>query len=65
MNVRETIARVCNCILALAKHHVFINDTIIVYAVEHSQSYSVKELLKADVMAEIVMQAKAQLASSQ
>lgn len=31
---REDIARVCNCISALAKQYMHINDTVVVYTYE-------------------------------
>ncbi|KAI8979823.1 hypothetical protein BDF20DRAFT_913325 [Mycotypha africana] len=50
---RQEIARVCNCISALAKQYMHINDTIIVYTYEASLEYTVKDLLKLDVIASI------------
>ena len=38
---RENISRICNCIKALAKHHVLLYDTSIYYAFEISQQYQV------------------------
>lgn len=64
MATREAIARVSNCITALAKHYVFINDSIIVYMYDASLQFSIKELLNGDVMSEVVMQAKLQLEQS-
>jgi len=64
LQTREAIARVCNCIRALAAHHVYINDTIIVYAVELAQVYAAKDLIKPELMAEIAMEAKARLEAS-
>ncbi len=40
-NERENISRICNCIKALAKHHVLLYDTSIYYAFEISQQYEV------------------------
>lgn len=34
MEERESIARVVNCISALAKRYMYINDTVIVYTYE-------------------------------
>ncbi len=38
---RQNISRICNCINALAKHHVLLYDTSIYYAFEISQQYEV------------------------
>ncbi|KAI8148735.1 exosome complex exonuclease RRP4 [Fennellomyces sp. T-0311] len=54
---RENIARVCNCITALAKRYMHINDTVIIYTYEASLSYSVKELLKVEVIDTITSEA--------
>ncbi|KAJ3023995.1 Exosome complex component RRP4 [Thoreauomyces humboldtii] len=62
---RETIARVCNTILALAKHNNFINDTMIVYAYEAASEYPVKDILTPATSAEIVARARAQLREAQ
>ncbi|KAI8590594.1 hypothetical protein BDZ88DRAFT_414169 [Geranomyces variabilis] len=62
---REIIARVCNTILALAKHNNFINDTMIVYAYEAGSSHRVKDILKPDISQEIVQTARAQFKEAQ
>ncbi|KAI9267387.1 exosome component 2-like protein [Sporodiniella umbellata] len=54
---RQEIARVTNCISALAKQYMHINDSIIVYTYEASLEYSVRELLKLDVMEAITSEA--------
>ncbi|CEJ02294.1 exosome non-catalytic core subunit rrp4 [Rhizopus azygosporus] len=54
---RQEIARVTNCIAALAKQYMHINDSIIVYTYEASLEYSVKELLKLDVIEAITAEA--------
>ncbi|ORE01857.1 hypothetical protein BCV72DRAFT_309652 [Rhizopus microsporus var. microsporus] len=54
---RQEIARVTNCIAALAKQYMHINDSIIVYTYEASLEYSVKELLKLDVIEAITTEA--------
>ncbi|CAO3623008.1 unnamed protein product [Cunninghamella echinulata] len=58
---RTNIARVINCISALAKQYMYINDTVIVYTYEASLSYSVKELLKIDVIEAITSEAKVRM----
>jgi exosome complex component RRP4 len=52
---RETIARVGNCIKALALHSVFLNDSNINYAFELSLNYSPKAILQLDI-AQLVAQ---------
>ncbi|CEP13587.1 hypothetical protein [Parasitella parasitica] len=54
---RQDIARVSNCIAALAKQYMYINDTIIVYTYEASLEYTVKELLNLDVIESITSEA--------
>ncbi|CAO3704112.1 unnamed protein product [Rhizopus stolonifer] len=54
---RQEIARVTNCIAALAKQYMHINDSIIVYTYEASLEYSVKELLKLDIIEAITAEA--------
>jgi len=39
---KETIARLRNCILALAEHNMMLYDTSIMYAFEASAHYQVK-----------------------
>ncbi|BFZ20113.1 hypothetical protein BsWGS_23152 [Bradybaena similaris] len=51
---RENIARLRNCILALADHRMLLFDTSILYTFEASQKYSVKELLKPEAAADVV-----------
>ncbi|KAJ8655707.1 hypothetical protein O0I10_008592 [Lichtheimia ornata] len=61
MEERESIARVVNCISALAKRYMYINDTVIVYTYEASLPYTVKELLKEDVIEAITSEASARM----
>ncbi|KAI8817119.1 uncharacterized protein EV422DRAFT_500363 [Fimicolochytrium jonesii] len=61
---RETIARVCNCILALAKHNNFINDSMIVYAYEAASQYAVKDILKTAISQQVVLSARQQLSEA-
>ncbi|KAH8553288.1 hypothetical protein BGW37DRAFT_485163 [Umbelopsis sp. PMI_123] len=58
---RENIARVCNCLRALAKKFMHINDTIIIYTYEASLMYSVKDLLKKDIIDSITSEASQKL----
>ncbi|KAI9006115.1 hypothetical protein BC832DRAFT_531011 [Gaertneriomyces semiglobifer] len=62
---RMNIARVCNAIRCLAAHNNFINDTMIVYAVEASEGVDVKDMLKPEAMQKIVMAARAQFKEAQ
>ncbi|KAF8975834.1 exosome non-catalytic core subunit rrp4 [Entomortierella lignicola] len=56
-NDRESIARVANCIKALAQEFIFINDTIISFAYEASLQYSLKDLHKKEIMHDIASEA--------
>ncbi|OZJ05901.1 hypothetical protein BZG36_01171 [Bifiguratus adelaidae] len=59
---RLAVARVCNCIAALAHEFKYINDTIIVYAYEASLAYpDVQDLLKLNVMEHITREAYEQM----
>ncbi|SAL99905.1 hypothetical protein [Absidia glauca] len=58
---RSDIARVINCIAALSKQYMYINDTIVVYTYEASLSYSVKELLQLDVIEAVTNEAKSRM----
>lgn len=61
---RESVARVANCILALAKNEVQISDTSIIYTYESSKEYQVSKLLQSEVMIEITSGAIKQIAAS-
>lgn len=52
---REVIARLRNCILALAQSKMMIYDTSIVIAFEESQKYSPKELLIPEAMVDVAL----------
>uniref|UniRef100_A0A3P9J0C0 Exosome component 2 n=1 Tax=Oryzias latipes TaxID=8090 RepID=A0A3P9J0C0_ORYLA len=52
---REVISRLRNCLLALAAHKVLLYDTSVLYCYESSLQHSVKDILKPEVMEEIVM----------
>ncbi|KAH9514581.1 Exosome complex component RRP4 [Bulinus truncatus] len=51
---REAMARLRNCVLALADQKVLLFDTSILYTFEASQKYAVKDLLKPEVILEVV-----------
>ncbi|RDD43472.1 Exosome complex component RRP4 [Trichoplax sp. H2] len=50
---REIVARLRNCIMALAERQMLLYDTSITYTYEASLNYQVRELLQADVIEEI------------
>ncbi|KAG9319289.1 hypothetical protein KVV02_003012 [Mortierella alpina] len=56
---RESIARVANCIRALAQEFIYINDTIISFAYEASLQYQLKEMTRKDIMQSIAAEATA------
>jgi len=51
---REIIARLRNCVLALADQRMLLFDTSILYTFETSQKYPVKDLLKPEIAADVV-----------
>ncbi|KAI8084348.1 exosome component 2-like protein [Gilbertella persicaria] len=54
---RKDIARVSNCISALARQYMHINDTVIVYTYEASLQYSIRQLLDLDVIEAVTSEA--------
>lgn len=50
---RETLARLRNCILALARNKVMLSDTSVTYAFEESQKYSVSDLMIPEAMLDV------------
>lgn len=52
---REVIARLTNCILALAKCKMILFDTSILYAYEESMKYDVHELLNQEAILDVAM----------
>ncbi|KAI8923628.1 hypothetical protein BC831DRAFT_470257 [Entophlyctis helioformis] len=54
---RETIARVCNVIRALARQNCLVYEAAIVYAYDASLEYAVKDLIKPDVQELVVARA--------
>ena len=59
---REAIARLRNCINALAKYGVLLYDTSITFAYEASLKYDIKDLLKPDIQHELVDSTRRNLA---
>ncbi|KAK3607221.1 hypothetical protein CHS0354_031718 [Potamilus streckersoni] len=58
---REAIARLRNCVLALAHHRMLLFDTSILYTYEASQKFSAKYIPKPEVMTEIIEIARGRL----
>lgn len=58
---REVISRLRNCLLALSAHKVLLYDTSVLYCYEVSLSTQVKDILKPEVMEEIVMMTQQKL----
>ncbi|NP_001085606.1 exosome component 2 S homeolog [Xenopus laevis] len=58
---REVISRLRNCILALASQKMLLYDTSILYCYEASLSHQIKELLKVEVMEDIVLETRQRL----
>ena len=58
---RETIARLRNCILALAENKMMLYDTTVLYAFEASTGFEAGELLKPKIKAEIFRDTLARL----
>ncbi|XP_033732019.1 exosome complex component RRP4-like [Pecten maximus] len=58
---REVIARLRNCVLALAEHKMMLYDTSVLYTFEASLKYSVKETLKPEIMSEVIEVAQQRL----
>ncbi|XP_036823722.1 exosome complex component RRP4 isoform X3 [Oncorhynchus mykiss] len=52
---REVISRLRNCLLALGAHKVLLYDTSVLYCYESSLPHQIKDILKPEVMEEIVM----------
>ncbi|XP_002731965.1 exosome complex component RRP4-like [Saccoglossus kowalevskii] len=58
---RGVIARLRNCILGLAEHRLMLYDTSVLYTYETSTKYEIHELLKPDVMEEVIHLARLKL----
>lgn len=58
---REVVARLRNCVLALARHRMMLHDTSIMTAYEESQKYDVKELLQLETMKDLSEAARQRL----
>uniref|UniRef100_U3IYI7 Exosome complex component RRP4 n=2 Tax=Anas TaxID=8835 RepID=U3IYI7_ANAPP len=58
---REVISRLRNCIVALATQKMMLFDTSILYCYEASLSHQIKDILKPEVMEEIVLETRQRL----
>ncbi|XP_077986678.1 exosome complex component RRP4-like [Glandiceps talaboti] len=58
---REVIARLRNCIIGLAEHRTMLYDTSILYTYEASTKYQINELMKPEIMEEVVDLARQKL----
>ncbi|XP_065274831.1 exosome complex component RRP4 [Emys orbicularis] len=58
---REVISRLRNCILALVAQKLMLYDTSIVYCYEASLPHQIKDILKPEVMQEIVLETRQRL----
>ena len=58
---RLIVARIRNCILALAQHGLMLWDTSLTYAYDASLKFQPQELLKDEVMSEVVAITRQQL----
>jgi exosome complex component RRP4 len=58
---RDVIARLKNCIEAMSECHMLLYDTSILYTYEASSQYSTKDILKTEIMREIVELARQRL----
>ncbi|XP_044125131.1 exosome complex component RRP4-like [Bufo gargarizans] len=58
---REVISRLRNCILALSSQMMLLYDTSILYCYEASLPHQIKDLLKLEVMEDIVLETRQRL----
>ncbi|XP_041098619.1 exosome complex component RRP4 [Polyodon spathula] len=58
---REVISRLRNCILALSAHKMLLYDTSVLYCYESSLAHQIKDILKPEVMEEIIMETRQRL----
>ncbi|XP_018414039.1 PREDICTED: exosome complex component RRP4 isoform X3 [Nanorana parkeri] len=62
---REVISRLRNCILALAAQKMLMYDTSVLYCYEASLAHQIKDLLKTEVIEDIVMETRQRLAEQE
>ncbi|XP_053138604.1 exosome complex component RRP4 isoform X3 [Hemicordylus capensis] len=58
---REVISRLRNCVVALVTQKLMLYDTTILYCYEASLPHQIKDLLKPEVMEEIVLETRQRL----
>eukprot|EP00069_Balaena_mysticetus_P003536 bmy_16869T0 len=58
---REVISRLRNCIISLATQRMMLYDTSILYCYEASLPHQIKDILKPEIMEEIVMETRQRL----
>ncbi|KTG02702.1 hypothetical protein cypCar_00020207 [Cyprinus carpio] len=58
---REVISRLRNCLLALAAHKVLLYDTSVLYCYEASLTHQIKDILKPEIMEEIILETRQRL----
>uniref|UniRef100_A0A8C7ETN0 Exosome component 2 n=1 Tax=Neovison vison TaxID=452646 RepID=A0A8C7ETN0_NEOVI len=58
---REVISRLRNCIVLLVTQRVMLYDTSILYCYEASLPHQIKDLLKPEIMEEVVMETRQRL----
>ncbi|XP_069603628.1 exosome complex component RRP4 [Ranitomeya imitator] len=58
---REVISRLRNCILALSSQKMLLYDTSILYCYEASLPYQIKDLLKMEIIEDIVLETRHRL----
>ncbi|XP_069465370.1 exosome complex component RRP4 [Ambystoma mexicanum] len=58
---REVISRLRNCLVALSTQKMMLYDTSILYCYEASMPHQIKDLLKPEIMEEIVMETRQRL----
>ncbi|XP_057257530.1 exosome complex component RRP4 [Pezoporus wallicus] len=61
MSDREVISRVRNCIVALVTHKLMLFDTSVLYCYEASLPHQIKDILKPEVMEQIVLETQHRL----
>uniref|UniRef100_A0A8D2JSX8 Exosome component 2 n=1 Tax=Sciurus vulgaris TaxID=55149 RepID=A0A8D2JSX8_SCIVU len=58
---REVISRLRNCVVSLVTQRMMLYDTSILYCYEASLSHQIKDILKPEVMEEIVLETRQRL----
>ncbi|XP_021546975.1 exosome complex component RRP4 isoform X1 [Neomonachus schauinslandi] len=58
---REVISRLRNCIISLVTQRMMLYDTSILYCYEASLPHQIKDLLKPEIMEEVVMETRQRL----